>query len=261
MGLRLSGINDDPEKIIQSSQFNTFFRSLDGGNTWQEITPPGGGPFLTRVGRSVKKPDVIFTTNSFGVVRSDDFGSSWEQTFIEDGWPKDAKPTVRVSLASPDIVWAGSELTDDHTLQVSVDGGNTFTPISTYSQTHMGPVTDVATHPSNPNMAYALFSFAGAPKILQTNNLGQDWIDISGFGEQASSQNGFPDVAVYSLLVMPFDEDMIWAGTEIGLFESLDGGESWRLADNGLPAVAIWQMRIVNDEVVVATHGRGDMDC
>jgi hypothetical protein len=56
---------------------------------------------------------------------------------------------------------------------------------------------------------------------------------------------------------MPFDTDIIWAGTEIGLFVSNDKGESWSYSANGLPAVAIWDMKIVDDQVVVGTHGRG----
>jgi len=65
------------------------------------------------------------------------------------------------------------------------------------------------------------------------------------------------DGGVYSLLVMPYDHNIIWAGTEIGIVESLDGGQSWNLVDDALPATSIWEMKIINDEVVVATHGRG----
>ncbi|MGD8306720.1 MAG: T9SS type A sorting domain-containing protein, partial [Ignavibacteria bacterium] len=49
----------------------------------------------------------------------------------------------------------------------------------------------------------------------------------------------------------------IWAGTEIGIFESTDGGATWADANNGFPSVSAYDMLIVNDEVVVATHGRG----
>ena len=83
-----------------------------------------------------------------------------------------------------------------------------------------------------------------------------DWEDISGFGTGDSSVNGFPDVMVYSLLVMPYT-GILWAGTEIGLFESHDNGLSWHYADNGLPAVSIWQMDIIDQQLIVATHGRG----
>ena len=49
---------------------------------------------------------------------------------------------------------------------------------------------------------------------------------------------------------MPYNTDIIWVGTDIGLVESTDNGVSWHLANNGLPQVAIWEIRIVDDEVV-----------
>ncbi|MBN1426635.1 T9SS type A sorting domain-containing protein, partial [Candidatus Fermentibacteria bacterium] len=63
--------------------------------------------------------------------------------------------------------------------------------------------------------------------------------------------------ATYSLLAMPHDPATLWAGTEIGLFESTDNGQSWHYADNGLPAVSIWQLGITDDQVIAATHGLG----
>ena len=56
---------------------------------------------------------------------------------------------------------------------------------------------------------------------------------------------------------MPYNPNIIWAGTDIGIFQSTDGGGSWAYANNGAPAAAIWEMLIVNDEIIVATHGRG----
>ena len=247
----------NPDWIIQSSQFNILHRSVDGGVSWRDVTPPGGGPFVTRIGRSAQRPDHLFVVNDHGVARSSDFGAMWEQVFLNEAWPDDAKPTVRVSLATPDVIWAGGEMSPSYTLHVSTDGGDSFVPVSRYESQQPGVVTDIATHPSEPNTAYALFSIAAAPKVLKTADLGASWEDLSGFEGGETSTNGFPDVAVYSLLVMPFDENRIWAGTEIGIFESVDGGVSWQYADNGLPAVAVWQMRIVNDQIVVATHGRG----
>jgi hypothetical protein len=88
-------------------------------------------------------------------------------------------------------------------------------------------------------------------------DLGKTWNDISGFGKGKTSTTGFPNVAVHCLLVMPFDTSWIWVGTEIGLFESRNNGATWQYANNGLPAVSIWQMKTVDNEVVVATHGRG----
>ena len=56
---------------------------------------------------------------------------------------------------------------------------------------------------------------------------------------------------------MPYNTDIIWAGTEIGIFESTDKGKNWHFANNGLPAVSVWQMFIQDNTIVVATHGRG----
>ena len=79
-------------------------------------------------------------------------------------------------------------------------------------------MSGLATHPTEDSTAYALFSIADAPKVLRTTDLGQTWTDISGFGTNPTSGNGFPNVATYCLLVMPDNPNEIWAGTEIGLF-------------------------------------------
>jgi hypothetical protein len=55
---------------------------------------------------------------------------------------------------------------------------------------------------------------------------------------------------------MPFDKNLIWAGTDIGLFETTDGGANWSLLTD-IPSVAIYDMKVVNDQVVIATYGRG----
>ena len=247
----------NPDWLIQSSQFNQFYRSTDGGFTWQDVSPGGNAPFLSRIAKTNKAPDLLFAVSETGVIRTDDFGSTWKFINIENAWPISSRPTVRISIASPSVVWTGALMSDTYSLHLSTDAGQTFQPVSTYEGAELGPVTDIATHPHDSLTAYALFSFANAPKVLRTTNGGVSWEDLSGFDSGMGSRNGFPDVATYSLLVMPHDPTIIWAGTEIGIFESTDGGESWLYADNGLPAVAVWQMRIVNDEIVVATHGRG----
>jgi len=241
--------------VIETSQQNVFYRSLDGGTTWEPLSPPGFGPFLTRIGKSNQDPDLIFGVNERGVIRSEDFGTSWTQIDLP-GWGF-SLPTVRISTASADVVWAANAMSSSETPYVSEDGGLTFKATNSYTDVSLGRLTDIVTHPTDPRTAFALFSFSGAPKVLKTTDLGDTWEDLSGFGTNSTSNNGFPDVATYSLVVMPYDTNIMWVGTEIGLFASTDGGQTWAYADNGLPAVAIYQMRIVNDEVVLATHGRG----
>lgn len=257
---------DDPLKMIGGYQYNGLQRSLDGGATWSSatsgLTDTGSSlaPFITKVGKSQNRPDTIFTVGASGVWRSTDFGGSWTLTPIgAPNWGAlSSFHTVRVSNANPDIVWAGSRMDGSGNIMVSMDNGASFSPTSQYPLAVMGPASGLAVHPGDPSTAYALFSFAQRPKILRTNDLGLTWTDITGYhGSGVSSSNGFPDVAVYDLIVWPNDTERLWAATEIGIVESLDGGGSWALANQNLPAVGVWRLVVVEDEIVAGTHGRG----
>jgi hypothetical protein len=161
-----------------------------------------------------------------------------------------------VSEADPTIVWAGSGMTSAARLHYSENSGESFTTVNNYAGTTLGNISNIATHPTQRKTAFALFSFSDAPKILRTMDGGDSWQDISGFENSAESNNGFPDVPVFSLLVMPHDISTIWAGTEIGLVESTDNGATWALRDDFLNT-SIWEIKAIDDQVVLATHGRG----
>jgi Sortilin, neurotensin receptor 3,/FlgD Ig-like domain len=256
---------NDPQKIIGSVYNNRLMRSLDGGVSWAsaidglEDVGAGAAAFVTKIGSSWQRPDDIFAVGAQGVWRSTDFGGYWTLAPISaDRWGDISSfHDVRVSGAAPDIVWAGGRMDDTADIMVSVDAGITFFPTNDYVGAVMGGISGLATHPTEPATAYALFSFAERPKILKTSDLGTNWTDISGFGSGSVSSNGFPDVAIYDLLVWPNDPQRIWVGTEIGLVESIDGGTTWALANNGLPAVGIWFLKAVEDEIIIGTHGRG----
>ena len=251
----------DTDFVIGGSQFNGIRRSTNGGQSFSSATNGiTDGPFITRLAGSSKSPDVIYAIGGAGVYKSTDFGGSWTMKPIEDErWGGTASASdVEVSLANSDIVWAGAGMAQGAlSLFVSTDAGETYEAVNSYSPDPGAYYTGIYTHPTDENTAYALFSLANFPKILKTTDLGQTWEDISGFeGNGGVSDRGFPDVFVHSLLVMPFDTDIIWAGTEIGLYESLDGGLTWNIR-NDFPSVSIWSMKIVDDQVVLGTHGRG----
>lgn len=252
----------DPLKLIGGSQGNNFRKSVNGGLTWTNATSglSGTHPFVSKLATSNDVPDVLYTLSSAGVFRSANFGSSWTLTAISDKWGGSTSlMDVEVSKANANIVWAGSGMNNTGTLRnlhVSTNGGQTFTATNNYTARTLGGITKLASHPTQPNTAYAIFSFADRPKILRTTNLGQSWQDISGFGLANSSSTGFPDVAVYCVYVRPDNPDIIWAGTEIGIVESQDNGATWALLDD-FPNVAVWDMKGVDNQVVIATHGRG----
>lgn len=254
----------NPNMMIGSIQFNAFRRSLDGGQTWQGATngltntgSGSGAPFISRLSNHPDNPDRLYALGADGVWISEDFGGSWELTELNENYSLRGDNEVKISIADPNIIWTGGAMVEGSQVHVSTDAGQTFTAVPNYDAVTLGSLTGIATHPSEPSTAYVLFSIAEGPKVLRTTDLGQTWEDISGFGVGTSSTNGFPDVATYSLFVFPWDTDRIWAGTEIGIFESLDNGANWALLDCNLPATAVWQMQLVDDQVVIATHGRG----
>jgi photosystem II stability/assembly factor-like uncharacterized protein len=264
-GFDVAWHHKDPNKIIGGSQYNNFARTTDGGNSWfsaiknLDDVGSGKGAFISKIAESNSDPDIIFTTGSQGVWRSEDFGGAWaKSTMTTNGWSYSPTSTpVAISIADPQIVWAGNYFSNTLSkLFLSIDGGITFASVNPYTGSALGSITGIDTHPTDMNTAFVTFSFSGAPKILRTTDLGNTWEDISGFGSGSTSSNGFPNVATYCILVIP-NTNKIWAGTEIGLFESTNNGTTWHSANNGLPAVCIWDMKIVDDQVVLATHGRG----
>ncbi len=257
----------DPRKVLGSVYNGQIFKSSDGGMSWQGgadgLIPGNEFGFVTRLANSKNFPDRVFTAGSSGVYVSENFGDDWSLTPIPDEFVgPDRSATfvdVEVSRANANIVWAGSGMFNSaaqRSIFVSTDAGKTFVPTNNFSDVPMGTITKLASHPVDQNTAYAIFSFANAPKILRTRDLGQTWEDITGFGNGSSSINGFPDVAVYCLYVRPDNPNILWAGTEIGIVESLDNGKNWSIIAD-FPKVSVWDMKGQDNEVVIATHGRG----
>ena len=258
---------DYPQRIIGSTYNNYFSVTNNGGEDWNLSYDgiDGDGPFVSRLSHSPGRPNIIYAVGGRGVYIHYNFGlgkQRWNLIPIYNDFSVDERGfshDVEVSLANRNIVWAGTGMYKNPDLRifVSTNGGFNFQPTTIYNDARLGFSTSIVTHPELDSTAFVLFSVAEKPKILRTDNLGETWTDISGFGDNDTSNNGFPDVIVYSLLVHPENNDVLWAGTEIGLFESLDNGATWAYADNGLPAVSIFQIQVIDNQIIVGTHGRG----
>lgn len=260
--------NTNPTSILASVYNNNFYLSTDGGSTWVSASGgiSGDGPFLSKLSNSRADPNIVFAVGSAGVWRHKLFAKSkfdWSLISIGEGWTFNetvySSHQVKVSLADKNIVWAGAGMYENPKLNlfISEDQGLTFNAVKNYTGGDMGFCSGLATHPEDPGTAYMLFSYRADPKVLRTTDFGETWEDISGFEGNEVSSNGFPDVTVNDLLVMPYDTDVIWVATQIGIFESIDNGVSWHYADNGLPAVSVFQLQFQDGAIIAATHGRG----
>ncbi len=267
------------DSLMGSIQFNNIWRSIDGGTNWN---PAGNildwpGQFLSSIGWTPESGATVFSITpdpSGGLLRSLDFGASWHAipASSPEAW-SGGYGKVRVSLADPSVVWAGHRLRSANgaRLHVSENALNprqgegvqdpvALRPVSSPSFAPTSIIAGLATHPFSRATAYVTFAASCQPKVLRTEDMGNTWEDLSGgFAgiENCQSSNGFPNARVWDVAVFPDTPRIIWAGTDLGIFESRDHGQTWAYADNGLPAVSVWRIRIVDGEVVLATHGRG----
>ncbi|WP_439132055.1 T9SS type A sorting domain-containing protein [Polaribacter sp.] len=254
---------DRPGDFLVSSQNNVIGRYVN--NAYAGFSRVSQSPiFYTKLSNSDSNPDVVFSVSESGVHRSQDFGENWESINMGSNFSPGSTSAfnVKVSKADANIVWAGAAMTESGSfvLKVSEDNGLTFNSAGTYDNPrgdHNFFISGIATSYTERNRAYALFSSNLAPKILKTEDLGKTWEDISGFASGGLlNLSGFPNVAVHSVLEMPFNKDIIWAGTDIGIFQTENGGANWSIISD-FPSVATYDMKIVNDQIVIATYGRG----
>jgi hypothetical protein len=108
--------------------------------------------------------------------------------------------------------------------------------------------------PTNANTAYITLDGYGIPAhVWKTTNL------AGGSGTWAAASTGLPDVPVNAFAVDPLNSSYLYAGTDIGVFNSIDGGATWSSYGTGLPRVAVFDLSVhkVSHKVRIATHGRG----
>jgi hypothetical protein len=113
-------------------------------------------------------------------------------------------------------------------------------------------ITDVATHPADPNTVYVSLSGFGGGHVFKTTNA------LSASPVWTQIDAGIPDIPAMALLADPTDVNVVYLGTDIGMYRSVNGGATWAPFDNGLPNVAIYDIvGNANTGVIMAfTHGR-----
>jgi photosystem II stability/assembly factor-like uncharacterized protein len=213
------------------------------------------------------------------VFRSDDRGDSWtvisddltrrldRNTFEVMGrvWPMDAVAknastsqygnivALDESPAAEGLLIAG---TDDGLIQVTEDGGANWRRIDTFPGVpDLTYVNDIVASRHDRATVYAAFNNHKRgdfkPYVLKSADLGRTWTPIaSGLPERGS---------VYALAEDHVRRDLLFAGTEFGLFVTCDGGRSWKKLGSGLPTIAVRDLDIQRREsdLVLATFGRG----
>ena len=220
----------NPAAIYVGSQF--VHKSTDQGESWQTISPD-----LT-----TNNPEWQKQEESGGVTIDNSTAENYCTVF-----------TIGASPLDENIVWAG---TDDGNLQVTTDAGKTWTnvianvtglPKNTW-------VSSVEPDRKDAGAAYATFDGhqTGDMKtyVYKTMDYGKTWTSLSSEGLK-----GYAHV-VREDLVNP---NLLFVGTEFGLFLSVDGGKQWAQFTGNLPNVAVRDIVVHprDSDLILATHGRG----
>ena len=224
--------------------------------------------WITPLLLSPHNPDVVYTAAEC-VFKSTDHGMSWTQ--ISNDLTKNDKSkqqpsggpltnditsveyydTIFALAESPKkqgTIWAG---TDDGLVHVTTDDGKNWANV-TPKMSEWSTVSIIDPSPHDATTAYVavdrhrLDDFK--PYIFKTADLGKSWSTVT---------NGIPEGAyVHSVREDPRRKGMLYAGTELGVYFSLDDGAHWQPLQLNLPQSPIHDLVVKDDDLVVATHGR-----
>ena len=160
--------------------------------------------------------------------------------------------TIDESPAIPGVLWVG---TDDGNVQVSRNAGGSWTNVRSRITGHAGHwISRVAASHHDPAVAYV--SATGyrsddfKPYVWKTTDYGQTWTSIAG---------NLPNEAVNVIVEDHKNPNLLFVGTDMGLYVSIDGGRAWTRLRNGMPTNPVHDAKIHprENEIIVGTHGRG----
>ena len=136
----------------------------------------------------------------------------------------------------------------------STDSGLSFSEVDNVPGSIALFVADILIDPKNPNTVYqARSGFTGS---LPAHNVRKS---IDGGLTWGDSSVGLPDAPVNALVIDPVLKDTLWAGTDVGTYLSTNAGASWIPYNDGMPNVAVFDMKAnpATGQILACTHGRG----
>jgi photosystem II stability/assembly factor-like uncharacterized protein len=216
----------DKHALYYSNQF--LFKTTNGGESWTQISQdltredPGNPPNL-------------------------------DEATIADA-PKDKRRGVIYTIAPSPLraptIWIG---TDDGYIQMTNDDGKTWANVTPAELTPWSKVVMMDASHFDVNEAFAAIDrhrlTDNEPYIYRTRDGGKTWQKIT---------DGLPK-GVYLQTVKEDTErkGLLFAGTELGVFVSFNDGDKWQPLQLNLPYTSMRDLAIHDDDLIVATHGRG----
>lgn len=205
---------------------NVVFKTLDGGNNWEVISPD-----LSR-----EKPLVPAT---IGIYKRPEMANQPRRGVIYSLGP---------SPLDINIIWAGS---DDGLVHVTTDGGKNWRSVTPPQVDSWSKVSQIDASHFDIGTAFIAVNRIRLddqkPHIFKTTDAGVTWKEIV---------TGLPPGPINTVREDPKRRGVLYAGSEVAVFVSLDEGEHWQSLRLNMPATSIRDLVIHEDDIVVGTHGR-----
>ena len=217
----------DAKVVYHGAQ--VIFRTGNGGQTWEVISPD-----LTRNDKSKQKW-------SGGPITGDNTGvETWGTVFAIAESPKEKG-----------LIWAGS---DDGRVHVTRDAGKTWSDVTAglYGAPTLGTISVIEPSSFDAGTAYVVIDnhrlSDNRPYLYKTSDYGRSWRTLHG---------KLPDdVYLHAVREDPARRGQLYLGTERGVMFSTDDGATWRSLRLNMPTVAVHDLAVKGDDLVVGTHGR-----
>lgn len=214
----------DPSVIYHAG--NKLLKTSNRGITWEEISP------------DLTKNDSTHISWGGGPITNEGAGGEIYHAIYY----------VAESPHTPDVIYTGA---DDGLLHVTKDGGASWSNIS-IPNVEEGMVNQIEVSPHTPGTVYVAYNRYKyndfTPHIFKSTDYGQTWNRlVSGIDADAHVRVVRED---------PNQKDLLYAGTETGLYVSFDVGLMWNKFQQNLPIVPITDLMIKDNDMIVATQGR-----
>jgi photosystem II stability/assembly factor-like uncharacterized protein len=250
--------------MLGSIYYADAYKSTDGGSTFTEsitgITGAKDGAKANFWTRFYAFPgdttgNTVFTFTNAAIFKSTDFGSNWA-SLGTGGLPTNWVNRNMACHASNGQVYGvvgsvGTAVTDPRVF-LTQNAGATWTQVGSWPSGTAFSYIWIDTNNINTVYVASVTTNATANHLWKSTNFGQSWTPIDG--------NGFPTgIPVNVIQNDPGDSNVLYAGTNLGVYKSADGGLSWSRFGSGLPLVNIKEFYIAPDSSLMraATFGRG----
>lgn len=219
----------NPEVIYHGSQY--LHRTADGGQNWDVISPD-----LTA------KPEGTQGISGEPITR-DITGEEVYSTIY----------AIEESRLEKGVIWVG---TNDGLVQVTRNGGKTWTNVTPRGMPPMGRVQSIDDSPHRKGAALVAYyrTLLGdlTPYIYRTEDYGASWTLLT------DGRNGIPgDHPTRVAREDPARPGLLYAGTEFGMFVSFNAGKNWQSLQLNLPATPVTDLKVFRGDLVLSTMGRG----